>query len=279
MSKPKSPSGNIYSTELSNDLISFDIEAFDNAIRNQGVTLVHWRAMACPVGMIDEFDTRRPHEDHSGCSNGFIYTEGGLVTILFTGNTLNSSSSEVGFMNGSVVNVTFPRFYDRANLAEPEIPIHIAPFDRLYFHEKRVVVPHWQRFRTNGTSDKLQFPIVQVQDLIDSNNKRYSKADFDLVDGRLVWSTSNRPGVDPQSGKGLICSARFLYRPYFYIKNLVHQVRVTQAENPMTGERETFRMPQAAVLEREYIFEKNDKDSADTQRQVAVPDGLIFGPR
>lgn len=276
----RSPPGTlVYSTDLPTEAVSFDVDAFDEAVRSHGVTFVHWRAMKCPVGMIDEYDSRRVHEDHSGCSNGFLYTRAGAVTCLFTGNSTQSQIGEVGIMDGSMVSVTLPRFYDPPDAS----PIYIAPFDRLYLAEESIVVPDWQVFRHEPTGiDKLNFPAVSVQDLVDSRGIRYHRPDFEINDGKLVWS-GTRPGVDPDTGRGLVCSIRYTYRPYWYVKSLVHEVRVSQAENPLTGLRETNRMPQAIVLQREYVYEKNERDrfaDTDVDRQVKQPDlGSRFGAR
>ncbi len=272
----KEKPGQVYATDLPNAAVSFDVEQFDNALRSQGVTFIHWRAMRCPVGMTDEFDTRRPHEDHSGCSNGFLYTKAGEITCLFTGNSTQATISEVGVMDGSTVSVTMPRFYDGT-----ETPVYIAPFDRLFLYEEKIVVPNWQLFKTNGTKDKLNFLAVTVQDLVDSQNRRYELGDFEIQGGQIAWISNTRPGLDPETGKGLVCSVRYTYRPYWYVKHLVHEVRVSQAENPYTGIREVNRMPQAIVLQREYIFEKNERDelAPDKDRQVKPPDGPRFGPR
>jgi hypothetical protein len=205
----------VLAIDLPDDAVSFDVEQFDNSIRNHGVTFVHWRAMRCPVGMIDEHDSRRPHEDHSGCSNGFLYTEAGELTALFTGNGTSSSFSEVGILDGSSVSVTIPRFYDGTSR-----PVYIAPFDRLYLKVEEIVVPDWQIFRTNGNRDKLRFPAVTVQDLVDANNERYGGSDFSIDSGQIAWTGTHRPGMRPESGKGLICSIRFTYRPYWYVKSL-----------------------------------------------------------
>jgi hypothetical protein len=54
--------------------ISFDLEAFDNAIFSYGTKLVHYRAMRCPIGVTDRNDIHHSQADHDGCSNGFMYT-------------------------------------------------------------------------------------------------------------------------------------------------------------------------------------------------------------
>lgn len=269
----------VYATELPNAAVSFDVDAFDELLGSQGVTFVHFRAMRCPVGMIDQFDVRRPHEDHAGCSNGFLYTKAGVITASFLGNGKQTNVTEVGAMDGSTVNVTMPRFYDGT-----EIPVYVAPFDRLYLAEENIVVVNWQLFQADATGrDKLNFPAVTVQDLIDAQGRRYDYGDFEIREGRIAWQSGNRPGLDPETGKGLVCSVRYTYRPYWYVKNLIHEVRVSQAENPYTGVREVTRMPQAITLQREYIFEKEDRDeqavNPDSPRQVRPPDGPRFGPR
>jgi hypothetical protein len=268
--------GQVLAIDLPDMAVSFDVDQFDNAVRNHGVTFVHWRAMRCPVGMIDEHDSRRPHEDHSGCSNGFLYTLAGEITCLFSGNGTSSSFSEVGILDQSSVQITIPRYYDGTTK-----PVYIAPFDRLYLKEEDIVVPDWQIFRTNGNRDKLRFQAVTVQDLVDADNRRYVLGDFSIEAGQIVWQGTNRPGVDPESGKGLICSIRFTYRPYWYVKSLIHEVRVAQAADPISGERKVQRMPQALTLQREYVFEKNENDdqNPDKPRQTQLPDGPRFGPR
>jgi hypothetical protein len=144
--------------------VSFDPSAFDDAIRSQGVQLVHFRAMRCPVGLTDRYDQRRPHDDHSGCSNGFIYTEAGTITCLFTGVTEDQKQNDVGLLDGSTVQVTAPRFYD-----ETTDEVQITPFDRLYLLEDAVSVPHWQLVEAHATGrDKLSFPVVNVIDVMDA---------------------------------------------------------------------------------------------------------------
>jgi hypothetical protein len=270
----------VYTTELPDVVVSFDVDAFDRAIRSQGVTFIHYRAMRCPVGMTDMYSPRRPHEDHSGCSNGFLYTKAGKFTCLFTGNGNQASVGEIGIQDGSTVSVTLPRHYDGT-----ETPVYVAPFDRLYLDEENIVVVNWQLFQHDPGSakDKLNFPAVTVQDLVDAQARRYEQPDFEVRDGRINWLTGNRPGLDPETGKGLVCSVRYTYRPYWYVRSLIHEVRVSQAENEYTGVREVKRMPQAIVLQREYIFEKEDRDeraqNPDSPRQVKAPDGPRFGPR
>lgn len=273
-------SSTTYAIDLPSEQLSFDVEAFDELIRGQGVTFVHWRSMRCPVGLIDQFDQRRPHDDHSGCSNGFIYTKAGLVTCLFMGNSKDSQNNEVGLLDHSECRSTVPRYYDNTNT-----PVHIAPFDRLYLGNEDISVTNWQLVEHNiSGKDKLAFPPVEVQDLIDSKGVRYVQGThFDLTNGFIVWRMGEAPGVDPETSKGKIYSVRYIYQPFFYVKSLLHELRVSQSENPYTGERVVQKMPQTVALQREYVGlkEENDSEAVNgmSMRQVQMPTSGSFGPR
>lgn len=271
MSWQKKPKSATYQTDLPDAAVHFDADAFDQLIRDHGVTFVHFRAMRCPVGLAERYDIRRPHEDHVGCSNGYLYTQAGSVTCIFSGNSTRAEVQETGVLDGSSVSVTLPPAYDGTD----EL-VYVAPFDRLYMAEEDITVVHWQLFEASDAGrEKLSFPVVEVHDLVDSRGERYTRGDFEVEKGRVVWTGPHRPGMDPATGKGLVCGIRYTYRPYWYVKQLVHEVRVAQTINPATGERVLRRMPQHAVLQREYVFEKEDRDAQakepESPRQVQPP--------
>ena len=83
-------------THLTGDQVTFDLDAFDDFVRAQGVKLVHYRAQRCPVGMVALGDSRRPHPHHEGCFNGFVYTKVGCVTASFTSNNKRQSQEDIG---------------------------------------------------------------------------------------------------------------------------------------------------------------------------------------
>lgn len=262
--------------------LSFDPDAFDVAVESQGVELVHFRAMRCPVGMVDRYDSRRPCDDHQGCSNGFIYTFAGTVQGLFTSVTGSRDPNDIGMLDGSTVQVTTPRFYDDGE-TELGKEIYVVPFDRFYLKEDQVLVEHWQLVEHHVTGkDKLSFPVVDVVDLVDAKGKRYTQGvEYDVVGGQIVWSDSLGPGFDVDANKGVIYTIRYRMRPFWYVSRVNHQVRVGQIET--IEERKLIRFPQSFTLVREQVFEKqdNDKESIDkdSPRQVKGPADSSFGPR
>lgn len=128
----------------------------------------------------------------------------------------------------------------------------------------------------------MHFPAVHVQLLVDASNRGYTEGvHFDVRNGQLHWRDGQGPGVDPVTGKGVVCSARFTYRPFWLLKNMVHEVRVAQTEDEFFN-RTTQRMPQQAVLQREYHYFKSARDDQakdPEQRQKPAPASGQFGPR
>jgi hypothetical protein len=258
---------------------SFDLGAFDRAIRDHGITYIHYSAVRCPVGLANRYDTRRSHEDHEGCSNGFIYTRVGEVTALFTSNGKSLTPDHV---SDSHVQATLERFYSD----NPTKACLIAPFDRLYLQEEAVQVVDWTTYEHHASGiDRLPFPAVQVELLVDSQGVRYQQG-LDFVvqpNGQLRWIGNNRPGVDPESGQGLVCSVRYTYRPYWYVTRMLHEVRVARQIDPTTGARILARGQQSAALVREYVNvgseESDDAKPAISGREAQVPRSGSFGPR
>lgn len=268
-----------------NESHSFDAEAFDEGVRSQGVRLIHYQAMRCPVGLIDMYDSRRPHDDHAQCSNGFLYKEAGTVTALFTGNSTSTRAVDMGLLDGSSVQVTLPRTYDGSDQQ-----IYVATYDRFYLAEAGdVTVVNWQLFEAHASGmDRFKYPIVAVEHIIDSDGKEYGPKDYDLRDGVIYWKPGKGPGRNPKMpDRGTVGTVRYRYRPYWYAKQLIHEVRVTQITD-MLGNRSIQRMPYSVHLQREYLFENEDNDQSVTQkatpsvndlRQVSGPSSGSFGPR
>ena len=278
-----SRSSNKHPMNLPDGTVSFDPEAFNRFLNDQGIRLVHYKALRCPVGMTDVDDNRRPHEDHAGCSNGFIYYKAGIVTAGMSGNGNKTNSSEMGFMEQSYITVTFPQYYDD----HPEKHVTIAMFDRFFLdeqeHDARVNVETWHLQTAHQTGlDKLNYPATCVEKLVDFRNEEYKEGvDFVLENGQIKWISQHRPGYQMDSGRGAIYSIRYYYRPYWYCAQLLHEIRVAQVET-MTG-RILERMPQQILLAREHTFtnESVDRSAVDSNsaRQTQVPKDGGWGVR
>lgn len=268
-------------TDIPSHDISFDIGSFDELIRSQGVKFIHYRAMRCPVGMTDVSDGRKSHPDHSGCSNGFIFTKVGTVTASLLSNSKDKRLLDMGLWDGSTVMSTFPRYYDNPS----DQPFHVSIFDRFYLDETALlgnvpltVVAEQFFIHHESGYDRLKFPVVLVEDLMDARGDRYVQGeDFVIENGQLKWVTSRRPTPELQTGPGMpntgvgptrgaVCSIRYRHVPFWYVGHLMHEVRVTQVQDEATGERKLVRMSYQVLLHREFLGQDKDQD----QNQVLV---------
>lgn len=272
---PRSPD-QLIPMDVPDDAVRFDADAFSELVWNHGVKFIHWRALRCPVGLVDEDDIRRPHEHHENCSNGFIYVCAGEITCAFIGNSKDVSYQDTGRKDGSTVTIILPPVYD-----DTDEEIDFTYFDRMYLKVNNITVPTFQTFTTNETGvNKMRFPVVSVSDLIDARGTRYKEGvDFCVTaDGKIQWMGAG-PGINPSLNVGIVCSIRYRYQPFYYVKNLIHEVRVVRTEDDL-GQSSVVRMPQLAVLQREWIFlnEQNDPDAPKTKldKKELGPD---FGDR
>lgn len=277
-------------TDLPSVDIAFDGEAFNEAIRSQGVKLAHFRAQRCPVGMTMLDDNRRPHPHHEGCFNGFIYRKTGCVTALLTGNSKKKSLEEVGFVDFSTIQATFPQTYDGS-----DEKLVIAPFDRFYLDDESTAVVQWQLFQHHETGiDRLKYPIFCVDGpIVDAAGEKYlSGEDFTVTpEGALKWGNRRPiPEVDVGPGlgngfgtdRGAVCSVRYLYKPYWYVGAIPHEIRILQVQNGF--ERKATRAPQMCVLHREYVAQNVEQEAelptaSEELRRVMAPMYGSFGPK
>ncbi len=256
--------------------VHMDIASQDSFIKGVGVEMAHYKAIVCPLGAVDLMDSRSPHHEHGDCSNGYIYRFAGMVTAMFTGNSATSSLGDIGLIDGSVVNVTFPRQYN-----DSDKQVYVQIYDRFYIKEKVILAPNSQRVEAHITGiDKFTYKIEEVEDpIIDANGTQYFIGDYAINDGVLYWG-AKRPPFNADTNKGTIYSIRYLYTPFFYVSRLIHEVRVLNRNDFITGKTTQYRAPYSALLSREYYLYKEEKDNRDdTRRDLISPRDGSFGPR
>jgi hypothetical protein len=252
--------------------VAFDLQAFLDAIIAHGLRFVHYRALRNPVGLIDRDDTRRPNPDTPLANNGMIYIKAGVVTALCISNTKEVKASDGGVVDSSTAQFT-PLSHYECNGKQ----VFLAPFDKLYLEEESVLVSRQELIESSVTGvDRPKFPAVEILDCVDANGISYTQnIDFELDKNSLIHWLDKRPGQNIDSGKGIIYSIRYVYRPHWYVRRLIHEIRMIQQENVYTGEKTTVQAPQSAIIDREYYFESEASDS-NTRASVEKPaDGQI----
>lgn len=244
---------------------AFDVDAFSRLIHSHGVEMVHWRAIVNPVGMIDKYDSRRPNQDQSNSSNGFLYTKAGTLTALLSSNSKDAKAFNGGIIDAGTAQITVPTTYDRVPPGQVQ-DVYLAPYDRFFLKENAILVTKTDEVNTHESgTDRLKFPAVKVLDLIDSNNVSFQEGvDFNIDNGMIVWC--NRT-------VGPVFSVRYLHQPFWYVDHLSHEIRVAQQEDEL-GNVSMVRLPQAAIVKREYLFRNESKtpDDNNLRKTVAPPD-------
>lgn len=260
---------------IAQEVVRYDPAAFDMILRSHGVLMEHWRAVKCPIGITDRFDARN-HGDHD-CSNGFLYEHAGDVTVFFSGNGAHASLEELGFIDGSTTQITIPRFYDNSDRQ-----VLVQHYDRFFLKEAVAVSVNTQLVEAHITGkDRLQYIPTFIETVIDANGVKYSDNDFTVDKHALVWTGSHRPQFDAKLEHGTIYSVRYHYQPFWYVKNIVHEVRVCRLYDHAAQKEIVVRLPFALTLQREFMFENEDrkKDGVGDDRDVKAARTGSFGPR
>lgn len=265
------------------DPVRFDIQAFNQFINDNGVELYHFKAIECPIGYSDISDARNSHAlNHHDCENGYIYKLAGVVKATFTNNSATATITDAGLLDGSVVQCTFPQTY----LDQPNKQVYIQLYDRFYIKDCAVLVPNTQKVQADITGlDRLTYRVKHVEFVVDNSGKWYGPEDYTVLEnGSLKWITSNRPMYNAELNKGAVYSIRYLYTPFFYASRLIHEVRIANQNDFMTGKATPNRVPYAALLSREYLAQKSEQDfinpdKNNDNRTIPAPASGSFGSR
>ena len=267
--------------------VSFDKNQFDQVVRAHGIKMIHQRAIPDPRGMASRGDNRDVLDIRPQDSDGYIYKNVGEVTAFFSNNSKDTRVQDIGDISFSSAYLTFQRVYD-----DGVRPLYVKQGDRFYIRDIELQVLGEQRIEANVTgTDRLQFPVVEILELIDSNGVWYDKNDYQITaEGDIKWLTQKRPGSNVANGRGTVYSVVYLYTPFFVVDRILHEIRlakITDGAALFTGEgeeRRTERMPYQALVLRENLFrEKFNNSQTGPQHSARMvnspPQGMSMGPQ
>jgi hypothetical protein len=212
-----------------------------------------------------------------------IYRCAGIFTATITNNEREQKRGVSGVIDPSEARLVMPRFYNLNGGTDNGERIYLAPGDRLYIADPNadVLVANSQKMDYEENLDNVPlFPICKLQDaIVDSRNIQYTQnLDYTITDqGSIRWLPGGKnPGIDPDTGKGRIYSIVYLYRAYYYVVALPHEVRIT---NVTVGNvRTPMRMAMHAVIMREYLFHNQNKGNKTNQNVPPVPQRVDSAP-
>ena len=263
---------------------SFDLNRLDVFVNSLGIDIMHYRAIPSPIGQNDRGSWRRNDGVDTISSNGMIYRYAGTFTATLTTNERQEKRGPSGVIDPSEARLVMQRFYNANGGQDNGDRIYLAPGDRIYIADPNadVFVANSQKMDYEPDIDNVPlFPICKLQDaIVDSRNIQYNQnVDYAITaDGNIRWLPGgNNPGIDPLTGKGRIYSIVYLYRAYYYVVALPHEIRIT---NVTVGSvRTPMRMAQHAVIMREYIFHNQNKGGKTNQNVPPVPQRVDAAPR
>jgi hypothetical protein len=100
------------------------------------------------------------------------------------------------------------------------------------------------------------FPIKRIEKIEDSRGRVFVEGkDFEITcEGNIRWlAGGSSPGIDPETKKGRVYSARYLYKAFWYIVQIPNEIRITNTTD--SGVRGPQRMAQHVVIQREYVYQ------------------------
>ena len=271
-------------TNLNPFEVSLDAQAFDDLIQAHGVKFRHWLAVPCPGSTSERSSNRSKHQGHT-CTNGFYYQGGKCFTGVLNTNSSGKNNRPEGMLDVSPAVILLPRYYDTPDSSDVPDQMYFCAFDRIDLADDTCAtwVSYFEIIEASQTgTDRARFPIKKVISLIDANNKIYSVGiDFEIFNGAIRWITQNRPHYDMGNHVGQPYSVRYLYSPCFYVQKNLHEIRILNTLDPITGEKKQVRFPMQLQVIREVDYLSDDRDAFqnDTAREgTAPPSGGNFGP-
>jgi hypothetical protein len=184
----------------------------------------------------------------NSCFNGFLYYGKREFYGVIMGNDNNRQYQMNGTWDVSTAQILVPNKYADGTQFDIQLfdQVEVPDFSVRYYQ----LVEHSQL-----GFDKLHFPAVSVDKIIDANEREYYPGrDFAVNDkGYIQWIPGgDRPGYNLDIDRGTVYSINYYTKASFTIISLPHQLRVTQTMlEGGQGAQEIF--PQLAVVRKDFI--------------------------
>jgi hypothetical protein len=272
------------------DAVRPDMSAENAFIANQGIRFFHYVSVVDPLYQVQSGDVRHSFDQEENAQfedtgrfhreNGFIYFKKGIVYGIFTGNSKDLRYLSAGLYTDSGATLSLNRYYEGT-----EEYIKISENDKLIPCElpKEFFTTISHKFDHNPTGiDRMQFRPQEVTHLIDSAGIVYVQdEDFKIANGVLRWIDGrNRPGIDPLSGSGRVCGIRYTYKPFYYIKMILHDIRIKPHIDPISQEVTTKAGPVLVNIVADWVYLQNRTQNANAVDAVLeAGDTSNTGPR
>lgn len=264
---------------------SFDLLKQDAFVTSLGIDFQHMKALPSPIGLKDRGEYRREDGIDVISSNSMLYFCAGTFTATMTDNTRDGKRIEQGLLDPSQSRLVLPRFYNKNATSDSPDRIYLSVGDRVYLSDKNADtrVPNFHEMSYEENIDNVpMFPIWEMDKtcpVIDSTGVIYGLGtDFCITKaGNIKWLSGGRnPGIDPDTGKGRVYSVRYVYRAFWYVVALPKEVRITNVTEG--GVRRPERMPEHAIIVREYVYHNQNKGTGEEALKPKEPARAVPPP-
>jgi hypothetical protein len=243
--------------------IKFNLEAQEQFALDKGIIFEHYAAIPSTIGQIDRGDLRRPDTLDTLSENGFIYRKVGEFVGTILGNSKKHDHGEGGILDTSTARLVLPKAYNKDCGDGKDIAM--LPGDRIYAKTCEIRVPNYQKVEYKPKhSDFLQFPAKEVSMLQDSKGIDYVEGRHFKIDsdGNIEWIDGQKnPGIDPETGKGRLYGIRYTYIAFWYISQLINEVRMTNTSDATAP----VRLPYHVQIQREYVYHNRVKPAPENK--------------
>ena len=225
--------------------VSFNMDDFENSIKQQGVRVKIFRTMFCPnVKSIDGAE----HEINCnvpGCNgSGFIDKYPIEATVLIQHQQLDKKQYAEGYADAQNVTMTLPIGIE----AQYFTLVELRDFTEIYF----------QRFAKSATKiDNLKYAAKRVNVLVDKTGKEYfANVDFTLDQNcSLMWKTGKAPATNT------ILSIHYEAPVQFRMVKALKCSRYVQIPNEYDSNKVDFvKAPELWLASKEYFVKRKDVD-------------------
>lgn len=260
-------------------------------INNTGIRYHHYMCVQDPLYKVSSGDLRHSFDaeenyqfaddDRFHRENGFIYFKAGIIHGIFMNGSKNLKYlGAAGLYTDAGATVSLNRYYlDTGKKIEMSENDKLVPCELPT--EFYTTITH--SFDHNPTGiDRMQFKVFNISHLIDSAGRIYVQdVDFTVNCGYIEWvQGGNRPGIDPTSGKGRVCGVRYTYRPFYYVKLVIHDIRIKPEIDPESGEISAKAGPVLVQLVADWVYLQNRTASATAvDAELIAPSGDNTGVR
>jgi len=272
------------------DAVRPDFAAENLHIANQGLKFFHYMCVPDPILQHNAGDVRHSfgyddgnqqfeNNDRFQRENGFIYVKKGVIYGTFMNNSKDFKNIAAGLYGASGATISMDRYYK-----DTTEKITVSENDKLIPCElpSEFFSVNWQKFTHNPTGiDRMQFKVCEVLFLIDSDGVAYQKDQhFQVVNGYIQWiDGASRPGIDEQTGSGKVCAIRYTYKPFYYIKTVLHDIRIRPKLEP-DGNVTPKAGPVLAMVQADWVYlQHRTQEDKDTAQVLESGDGGNTGPR